>query len=106
MKYRITVQLPGRDKSDDLLARTVLLLEAVARYGAIYPAAKKLGINYSYAWSSIRRVEEALGEELLIRAGGSTGCKLTRRALELTKEYRRVEEAAQAAADAAAAQSP
>ena len=101
MKYRITVQLPGKEKADDLLARTVLLLEAVARYGAIYPAAKKLGINYSYAWSSIRRVEEALGEELLIRAGGSTGCKLTRRAMELTKEYRRVEKAAQEAADRA-----
>ena len=101
MKYRITVQLPDREKADDLLARTVLLLETIARCGAIYPAAHQLGINYSYAWSSIRRVEEALGEELLIRAGGSTGCKLTRRAMELTKEYRRVEQAAQAAADKA-----
>lgn len=104
MKYRITVQLPDKETSDDLLARAVRLLEAVARYGAILPAAKKLGINYSYAWSSIRKVEKALGEELLIRTGGSTGCKLTARALELTKEYRRVEKAAQAAADKACGQ--
>ena len=101
MKYRITVQLPGQERTptEELLERAVLLLEAVAEYGAIYPAAKKLGINYSHAWSSIRKVELSLGEDLLVRVGGSSGCKLTARALELTKEYRRVQAAAQAAAD-------
>ena len=99
MKYRITVQLPDSEKTDDLLARTVLLLETVAECGAIYPAARKLGINYSHAWSSIRKVELSLGEDLLVRTGGSFGCKLTARAIALTKEYRRVEKAAQAAAD-------
>ena len=95
------VGLPGENgrESGELLARTVLLLEAVAEYGAIYPAAKKLGINYSHAWSSIRKVELSLGEDLLVRVGGSSGCKLTERAIALTKEYRRVQAAAQAAAD-------
>ena len=97
------VGLPGENgrESGELLARTVLLLEAVAEYGAIYPAAKKLGINYSHAWSSIRKVELSLGEDLLVRVGGSSGCKLTERAIALTKEYRRVQAAAQTAADRA-----
>ena len=58
MKYRITVQLPRQERtpSEELLERAVLLLEGVAEYGAIYPAAKKLGINCSYAWSSIKKV--------------------------------------------------
>ena len=101
MKYRITVQLPRQERTptEELLERTVQLLEAVAEYGAIYPAAKKLGVNYSHAWSSIRKVELSLGEELLVRVGGSSGCKLTERAIALTKEYRRVQAAAQAAAD-------
>ena len=101
MKYRITVQLPRQERtpSEELLERVVLLLEGVAEYGAIYPAAKKLGINYSYAWSSIKKVELSLGEDLLVRVGGSTGCKLTERAEALTKEYRRVQAAAQTAAD-------
>ena len=37
--------------------------------------------------------------DLLVRVGGSSGCKLTERAIALTKEYRRVQAAAQAAAD-------
>lgn len=104
MKYRISVHLPSQERSgqDELLERTVQLLEAVADCGAIYPAARKLGINYSHAWSSIRRVELLLGEDLLIRCGGSVGCKLTARATALIGEYRRVQAAAQSAADAEA----
>ena len=103
MKFRVNVQLPKQDRTpgEELLERTVLLLEGVAEYGAIYPAARKLGITYSHAWSSIRKVELSLGEDLLVRVGGSAGCKLTARAEALTREYRRVQAAAQAAADAA-----
>jgi len=104
LTFRIEVDLPRQEQTvtDNLLERTVLLLEGVAECNALYPVAKRLGISYFCAWSSIQKTEMRLGEDLLVRLGGSAGCRLTERALQLTKEYRRVQAAAQAAADAAA----
>lgn len=103
MKYRVSLQLasapPGSGES--LLDRAVRLLESIEACGAILPAARTLGLSYSCAWSSVQRAEKLLGCPLLLRAGGSTGCKLTPAGLALIREYRRVLQAAQSAAEAA-----
>ena len=46
------------------------ILRAVAETGSLNKAARKLGMSYRHAWSSIRAAEERLGRQLLIRQKG------------------------------------
>jgi len=53
------------------------LLRLIHEYGSISKAAEEMGMSYRHAWGSIRKIEEALGEKVVIserggQEGGST----------------------------------
>ncbi len=71
------------------------LLKTIREEGSLKKAAEKLGYSYRYAWGNIKKIEERLGERLIIsHKGGSHGgdSKLTEHAerlLELFEEYQK-----------------
>ena len=53
-----------------------LLLEAVSRHGSLNKAATELGYSYRHAWGILRKMNEALGEDVTrSTAGGKSGGK-------------------------------
>ncbi len=80
------------------------LLEAVDELGSLSRAARRLGMSYRAAWGLLKVTERALGAALLDvtiggRAGG--GARLTVRARELVRRFRRVKRQVNRAADRA-----
>ncbi len=67
------------------------LLKAVEKHGSIQKAADELGRSYRKAWGDIKRAEEGLGRQLVIKirggtSGGST--QLTDFGLQLLKAWK------------------
>ncbi len=73
----------------------VSLLKAINKHGSITEAAKQIGVSYKYAWDQLADMEKAFGSPLLeTRRGGSSGgggAELTETAMELIKDYDRIE---------------
>jgi molybdate transport system regulatory protein len=66
------------------------LLEAIEEERSILKAAEKLGMSYRHAWGVIKKINEALGKEVVIsirggKEGGST--ELNENGRRLLKEY-------------------
>jgi molybdate transport system regulatory protein len=70
------------------------LLQGIDRYGSINRAAKEINISYRKALSYIQTMERRLGIKLVERKAGGThggGAKLTRKAREFLKKYKKLE---------------
>jgi len=66
------------------------LLEAIDEEHSILKAAEKLGMSYRHAWGVIKKINEALGKEIVLsirggKEGGST--ELNEVGRRLLKEY-------------------
>src|ERR1700723_1272010 len=61
---------PGEQRGADLGNPLFDLLAAVLEGGSIRHAAQTLGCSYRYAWGSLRKWEETLGEPLIIWSQG------------------------------------
>ncbi|MBP7734386.1 MAG: LysR family transcriptional regulator [Spirochaetes bacterium] len=67
---------PGRAK----------LIENIEKYGSLQNAAKKMGISYRAAWGRIKKTEEVLGYNLLVKTPG--GYHLSDLGRELYQKYK------------------
>ncbi|MFW6141543.1 MAG: NUDIX domain-containing protein [Candidatus Saliniplasma sp.] len=66
------------------------LLELVSETGSIKEAAKNMGMSYRHAWGIIKKIEENVGEEIVIsRRGGQKGggTSLSKFGQDLLKTY-------------------
>jgi molybdate transport system regulatory protein len=66
------------------------LLREIHTKGSLSAAARELGISYRKAWGDLKKAEELLGYELVIRTrGGKNGgkSKLTEKAIKLLEAY-------------------
>ena len=70
----------------------ISLLEGVKSSGSIAMAAKRMGVSYSFAHSSIRNMEEAMGERLVQESGdyAAAGSQLTPFGETLVADYRAI----------------
>ena len=77
------------------------ILNAVDRLGSLSAAAKDLRMSYRFVWRYVRRMEDRLGEPVVITRRGGTrhgrrkgggGAELTPDARALLKDYREMEE--------------
>ncbi len=66
---------PGRAK----------LIENIEKYGSLQNAAKKMGISYRAAWGRIKKTEEVLGYNLLVKNPG--GYQLSDLGKDLHQKY-------------------
>jgi molybdate transport system regulatory protein len=64
------------------------ILDAIRRSGSMNAAAKELHMSYRAVWMRVRRSEERIGKELIVREG--KGSRLTPFAEDLMKQYRRL----------------
>jgi molybdate transport repressor ModE-like protein len=67
------------------------LLQIIHDKGSLRAAASEMGISYRKAWGDLKKAEELLGYELIIRQrGGKDGgqSKLTEKALKLLEAYK------------------
>lgn len=101
MKVRSKVWL---EKNGELVlgAGKARILKAVAETGSLNAAAKKLGMSYRHAWSSIRAAEQRLGRPLLVRSKGGPkggGARLTAEAARLVDRLALLETETKAFAD-------
>ncbi|MEM2105140.1 MAG: LysR family transcriptional regulator [Candidatus Bathyarchaeia archaeon] len=71
------------------------ILEQIEKDKSISKVAKNLGMSYRYVWNYLKRMEKALGEQVVetYRGGkwGGGGARLTTLGKELLKEYKRAE---------------
>jgi molybdate transport system regulatory protein len=70
------------------------ILKAVAKYGSLNTAAKKLGMSYRSVWSHINAVEKRFGRALLIKTKGGKnggGARLTPFADKLVERFVKIE---------------
>ncbi len=70
------------------------ILESIDKEGSIARAAKKLGMSYRFVWNYINRLENVLGEKVIIRERGGKfggGSRLTKLGKDLLEKYKRVE---------------
>jgi len=76
------------------------ILTAIDKFGSISAAARELKMSYRFVWRYLRRMEDILGEPVILthrggtpsrRARGGGGAELTRTARTLLKDYRRIE---------------
>lgn len=52
------------------------ILRAIKEYGSISKAAKSLNMSYKYVWNYLNKIEQALGEKIVVRErGGKEGGK-------------------------------
>ncbi|MBQ6453950.1 MAG: LysR family transcriptional regulator [Coriobacteriales bacterium] len=67
----------------------IALLEYVRSNGSIAMAAKKMGVSYSFAHSSIRNMDEAMGTRLVQESGeyAAAGSQLTPMGESLIADY-------------------
>jgi molybdate transport system regulatory protein len=65
------------------------ILDAIERLGSLQAAAKDLRMSYRAVWCRIKASEERLGKPLVVREG--RGSRLTPLALELMKQFRRIQ---------------
>lgn len=69
-------------------------LSLIDQTGSLAEAARRERISYRRAWGKIRRMEQGLGQPLLIRRAGGAGgggARLTPEARQLIARYRRFE---------------
>jgi len=82
-----------KDQFDVIGQGGASLLKAIAKYGSITIAARKVGVSYKYAWDRLAEIENALGKPILrTRRGGKAGgggAELTDGAVALLKDYDR-----------------
>lgn len=67
------------------------LLRAIAEYGSLNSAAKKLNMSYRAAWGRLKASEERLGIKLVQMDAARGGMRLTRNAKELIDKFDRFE---------------
>ena len=71
------------------------LMSGVQEYHSLNKAAKKMGMSYSKAWTSIKEAEEELGFSLVNR-DGQRGSTLTDKGKHFLEMFKLAEAAAQA----------
>lgn len=64
------------------------ILETVRKTGSLQAAAKELKMSYRAVWMRVRKSEERIGQELVVRDG--KGSCLTPFAEKLMKQYKRL----------------
>ncbi|WP_027369691.1 winged helix-turn-helix domain-containing protein [Desulfovermiculus halophilus] len=74
------------------------ILEAVHRLGSLQAAAQELKMSYRAVWCRLKTTEERLHRDLLVRS--NTGSTLTPFALQLLKQFRRLQAVIEAESDA------
>ena len=82
-----------RDGEKVIGPRFIGLLDEIQACGSIRAAASGLGIGYRHALDWITRAESLIGQPLVERhAGGASGggARLTRRAIRMSRAYRRI----------------
>ena len=71
-----------------------LILEAIEKTGSISAAAKMLGMSYRYVWRKLAKIEEVLGQPVVMtRRSGVRGgeAELTHAGKTLLSEYKKSE---------------
>jgi molybdate transport repressor ModE-like protein len=71
------------------------LIELIEQEGSIAKAAEKIGMNYKKAWTHIKILQKNIAAELVLPQKGGTGSggtALTPTALQLARNYRRLQE--------------
>jgi len=67
----LTLYVNGVPVIDEVVARLLYLID---RLGSILAASRSLGIPYARAWEYLSRIEETIGERIVVRyRGGSSG---------------------------------
>lgn len=67
---------------------SVVLLRGVLSTGSLAGAAKELGMSYRTAWGRIRKIEERLGQPVLIKRGGNkSGYQLSESGAQFLEAY-------------------
>lgn len=67
-----------------------MLLRAIEEYGSLSAGVRALGMSYRAAWGHIKKVEDALGADLVLKEGGNKGgYSLSPRGRELLEAYER-----------------
>lgn len=71
VEYRVWLKKDGRFLIGEGRARLLRLIE---EYSSISKAAEKMGMSYRHAWGTIKKIESALGEKVIIsERGGHEG---------------------------------
>lgn len=88
---RVWVKIGNRLTVDP---QTLELLRLISENQSISRAAKVISISFRHAWNLIDKLENQLGEKVLVRSRGGKGggglVTLSKRGSEITKEYQRV----------------
>lgn len=70
------------------------ILELIEQEGSIAKAAEKMEMSYKKAWTHIKILQRNIADELVVPqqgGGGRGGTTLTPKALELVRNYRRLQ---------------
>ena len=79
-----------------------VLLELIDELGSLSSAAKELGMSYRRAWGRLKKLEESLGENLVVKVGGNKkGYRLSETGKQFILSYRAAEKQMDKAAKAA-----
>jgi len=71
VEYRVWLKKNGRFLIGEGRAK---LLRLIKEYNSISKAAEKMGMSYRHAWGTIKKIESALGEKILVsERGGQEG---------------------------------
>lgn len=90
VKYKIWLE-----KNGEMLFGSggAVLLEQVDACGSLSGASKELGMSYRRAWGRLKKLEESLGEDLVIKVGGNKkGYRLTETGRRFITSYREAEQ--------------
>ncbi|MBE9604321.1 LysR family transcriptional regulator [Acetobacteraceae bacterium H6797] len=75
----------------------IALLEAIAEWGSIAAAGRRLAISYKHAWEMVEALSQGLGKPVIMASPGGRhggGSVLTREGESLVRHYRGMEQAA------------
>lgn len=89
-RYKQWAEATGTDR----FRRLGAILAGVAQAGSLNRATTALGVSYRQAWGLIKRIEEELGEPILVsQKGGASGggTALTPLGIDLLERYRRLQ---------------
>ncbi|WP_175566012.1 winged helix-turn-helix domain-containing protein [Halodesulfovibrio marinisediminis] len=89
MKYKFWLE-----KNGDILFGSggAVLLEKIDALGSLSGASKELGMSYRRAWGRLKKLEETIGDDLVVKVGGNKkGYRLSETGRQFLTSYREAE---------------
>lgn len=93
--FSIRVKVWIEDEKGELVMGMgrVSMFDAIERTGSLNKAAAELNMSYRSLWGRLKKTEERLGREVIVRATGGKdggGSELTPRTREMAEQFRKL----------------